>query len=842
MVGPWRETGACEVEIMTGSADLRPFHRAPQAQRVPLRVLVLALLLATSSIPGLAASAARAADTPATPAISVGGNHACAIVGGGTVMCWGFNDYGELGDGTLTSSTTPVAVSKLSGATAIAAGYGHVCALLSGGTVECWGVNSSGELGNGSNTDSPTPVAVSGLSGVTSIAAGPHRTCAVVSGGAVECWGYLSNSRVPVAVRGLAGVTAVAVGDRHACALVSGGTVECWGWNDHGQMGNGTTNSSNVNVGPGAVSGLSGVTAIAAGDQHTCALISDGTVECWGGASVRPTAVEGLTGVTAIADGSGTTCALVSDGKVKCWGLVGIDASGRVSMEASATPIMIGGLDGVAVGVSTGRWGSCAALADGALKCWGAFEFDAPTYVSGLGPVSTPRSLVTGAATSATPSAQVAATPPASSGTLFQNILISALVLCVAFAGVLILLIALVWFALRRSRTNANAYAARTWPYTANGPGTDSTTQRRGIGWPSSTSTRLRLLFLGLCVTIGTGSGVALVKLPGMLSPAVPGSFSPTGHMIHGLTPKSAALLPDGRVLVVGQYPDSTYSWASIDSAEIYDPVAGRFTPTASIDEATGLHTATVLPDDRVLVTGRGATAVVLDPGTGALDSVHPMTYTDPQAAVALSDGRVLVVGSGDEVYDPGTGEFTMTGQMNAPGVTATLLRDGRVLVVGVNDVAPAEVYDPASGRFAPLASSTTPRDVQGAVSLPDGKVLVVGNSGPAYLFDPTTDTFAEKDPPTKFFGACFAPLPDGRVLFAGGWERQSPWGNLSSFQVSQASVQIYDPETGRSLPTASMQHARSGCAAVALRDGSVLVAGGDDGATAGSAEIFQLR
>ena len=817
---------------MTGRAGRRFPQPTRQARRAPLRVLLLALLLSTGSILGLVTKEAQAADPPAIPIISVGGNHACAVVAGGRVMCWGFNDFGELGDGTLTSSTTPVAVSKLSGATAIAAGYGHVCALLSDGTVECWGVNWSGELGNGSKTDSPTPVAVSGLSGVTAIAAGPHSTCAVVSRGSVECWGYLSNSPVPVTVPGLTGVTAVAVGDQHACALVSGGTVECWGWNDQGQMGNGTTNRSNVHVGPMTVSGLSGVTAIAAGDHDTCALISTGTVECWGGASVRPTAVEGLTGVTAIADGIGGTCALLSNGKVKCWNLPRIVPAGTVRTEASDAPIMIGGLDGVAVGISTGRWGSCAALADGAVKCWGAFEFDAPTYVSGLGPASTPRPLVTGAATSATPSAQVAATPPASSGTLFQDILISALVLCVACAGVLILL-ALVGFALRRSRATANAYA---WPPT------NSTRPGRSIGRPSLTSTRWRLLFLGLCVAIGTGSGVALVKLPGMLSPAVPGSFSPTGHMIHGVAPKSAALLADGRVLVVGQYPDSTYSWASIDSAEIYDPIAGSFTPTASIDEAAGIHTATVLPDGRVLVTGRGATAVVLDPGTGALDSIHPMTYTDPQAAVALSDGRVLVVGSGDEVYDPGTGEFTMTGQMTAPGVTATLLRDGRVLVVGVNDVAPAEVYDPASGRFAPLASSTTPRDVQGAVSLPDGKVLVVGNSGPAYLFDPATDTFAEKDPPTKFFGACFAPLPDGRVLFAGGWERQSPWGNLSSFQVSQASVQIYDPETGRSLSTASMQHARSGCAAVALRDGSVLVAGGDDGATAGSAEIFQLR
>jgi hypothetical protein len=177
-------------------------------------------------------------------------------------------------------------------------------------------------------------------------------------------------------------------------------------------------------------------------------------------------------------------------------------------------------------------------------------------------------------------------------------------------------------------------------------------------------------------------------------------------------------------------------------------------------------------------------------------------------------------------------------------GPTATLLRDGRVLVLGGWESNTAEVYDPVSGKFAPIASSPIPKEIQGTVSLSDGKVLVLGmvdSSTSAYLFDPATDTFAEKDSPTQSAGACMAPLPDGRVLFAGGGEYPFNWGMYAA-EVPQTSVQIYDPETGRSQPTASMGHARNGCTAVALGDGRVLVMGGDSAATLGSAEIFQLR
>ncbi|NDE60266.1 MAG: RCC1 repeat-containing protein, partial [Acidimicrobiia bacterium] len=123
--------------------------------------------------------------------LSVGLDFACAITTSGGLMCWGNNDYGNLGDDTYSDRISPVAVSGLSsGVTAVAVGEYHTCALTSAGAVKCWGNNDRGQLGDGTRTTRTAPVAVSGLtSGVTAITAGEYHTCALTSAGAVKCWG-----------------------------------------------------------------------------------------------------------------------------------------------------------------------------------------------------------------------------------------------------------------------------------------------------------------------------------------------------------------------------------------------------------------------------------------------------------------------------------------------------------------------------------------------------------------------------------------------------------------------------------------------------------------------------
>jgi len=223
---------------------------------------------------------AAAVVTSGVTAIATGLNHSCAIQGG-AAYCWGSNSNGQLGNGTNTDSNVPVAVTGLgSGVTSISAGGsatatsdGHTCAVQSGSVV-CWGYNASGQLGDGTTTDSSTPVST-GITSAVAAATGRDFSCALKSDGSVLCWGQNANGRLgdgttsgrtsPVAVTGLgsgSGVTAITAGYNHACALQSGAAV-CWGSDGSGQLGDGGNTDSSV---PVAVFGpLTGVTAIAGG-------------------------------------------------------------------------------------------------------------------------------------------------------------------------------------------------------------------------------------------------------------------------------------------------------------------------------------------------------------------------------------------------------------------------------------------------------------------------------------------------------------------------------------------------------------------------------------------------
>jgi len=330
-----------------------------------------------------------------TPGVAAGGSHTVVLLADGTVKAWGDNSSGQLGNGTTVSSSTPISVSGLGGpAIAVAAGTSHSVALMADGTVKTWGYNNYGQLGNNTTTSSTTPVTVTGLGGtVIAVAAGGNHTAALLADGTLKAWGYNnygqlgngtnSSSATPVAVSSLGGlVTAIAAGGSHTMALLADGTLKCWGYNNAGQLGNGTTTSSSS---PVVVTGLAGVVAaIAAGTSHSIAQMADGTAKAWGlntngqlgiGTTANkstPVTVSSFGGqLVTIKAGAYHSVALLTDGTVKAWGNNSLYQLGNGTTANSTTPLTVPGLQGAAVALAAGGNHSIQLLADGTVRAWG---------------------------------------------------------------------------------------------------------------------------------------------------------------------------------------------------------------------------------------------------------------------------------------------------------------------------------------------------------------------------------------------------------------------------------------------------------------------------------------
>jgi Regulator of chromosome condensation (RCC1) repeat/IPT/TIG domain len=352
----------------------------------------------------LSALPVTALESSEATAVAAGKGHSLALLANGTVMAWGANGSGQLGNGTTTNASEPVAVSGLTEVTAIAAGDGFSLALKSNGTVMAWGTNEAGQLGNGTTTGSTTPVAVSGITEAKAIAAGFAHSLALLGSGTVKSWGanqfgQLGNgtdtgpskckpkgievacAKTPVAVGGLSEASSVAAGELHSLAGKKNGTAVAWGIDEEGQLGNGATEESTV---PVDVLGLTEVATVAAGGSTSMALMTGGTVMAWGSnvygqlgdnlttESARPIQVCGLGGVSSISTRGGHSLA-VGSASPQCPSVTGVSPAAGVVKGGTAVTITGTNLTGAAAV----KFGATAAT---------EFKVESPTTIAAVSP------------------------------------------------------------------------------------------------------------------------------------------------------------------------------------------------------------------------------------------------------------------------------------------------------------------------------------------------------------------------------------------------------------------------------------------------------------------------
>lgn len=343
--------------------------------------------------------------------MAAGGSFICALFADGA-RCWGENKGGQHGVGDTTQRTAPqVAAINLGGgrtAKFIATGTEHTCAILDNDSVKCWGLNGSGQLGYGDTMSRSSPLTNSSPinlgAGRTakSVVAGAYHTCALLDDNTVKCWGnnFLgalgvggsTNRTAPEATPLNLGRSAksIAAGYGHTCAILDDGSVKCWGYNDAGQLGYGdTTNRSSpaanvIDLGAGR-----SAKSIATGYSHTCALLDNDTVKCWGVGGLHgynDTTQRNAPDLNAIDLGVGRTaasmvvgyhhsCALLDNGTVKCWGRntegqLGLgDSTNRSAPTANVINLGVGR---TAKSLTAGSYFTCALLDNDAIKCWGS--------------------------------------------------------------------------------------------------------------------------------------------------------------------------------------------------------------------------------------------------------------------------------------------------------------------------------------------------------------------------------------------------------------------------------------------------------------------------------------
>jgi alpha-tubulin suppressor-like RCC1 family protein len=332
--------------------------------------------------------------------VDVADENTCAVVSDGTVRCWGGNTWGQLGPEVGTIRALPFPVPDQRDVRMVATGWSYTCTLHRTGQVDCWGMDWNGQLGCDSPADSSngllcTPYPAG--SPIEQLVVGAARACVRKRGGTVECWGANDHYDLgdgtnvsgpdPKPVYGISDATAIATGVWQGCAVLASGGLKCWGPNDRGQLGNGTLDTIPV---PTTVFGMDGVgakvVAVSPAEDHSCALLDDGSVRCFGensygelgdgqtvAYSTTPVPCAFSRPASLIASGIHFTCAALSDGKVECLGRGDFGQLGNGGDSHSLTPVAASLPGGTVLeSIATKYSHVCALDQQGRVWCWGA--------------------------------------------------------------------------------------------------------------------------------------------------------------------------------------------------------------------------------------------------------------------------------------------------------------------------------------------------------------------------------------------------------------------------------------------------------------------------------------